>query len=107
MAAGGVQALAAVLDSPEAMPLELRLALSALDGLTRGAGACGCEAVLGWWAPAMPEQDAADGEGGAQSLLGTGEQNGVDAGLAIKAEVGVWVAPTYQAAGWCTGRGLL
>lgn len=62
IAAGGVQALAAVLEGGGELPQQLRLAVVALDCLTRSGGAAACEAALGWWAPSLPEGVEAGGE---------------------------------------------
>ena len=51
IAAGGVQALTAVLEGSGEWVQQLRLAVAALDCLTRCGGAAACEAALGWWAP--------------------------------------------------------
>lgn len=66
--AGGVQALTAVLEGNEALPAHVRLAVAALDCLTRCGGAAACEAALGWWAPEpQPALDvAADAEAPAE-----------------------------------------
>ena len=57
LAASGVQALGALLERPQAGPLELHMALVCLDGLTRAAGVAGCEAALGWWMPSSEDAD--------------------------------------------------
>ena len=74
-----MQALATVLDTAGALPLQLRMAVVALDCLTRCGGAAACEAALGWWAPPPAQGDGDDDGGGAGAdeteTLGNGHAN--------------------------------
>ena len=81
IAAGGVQALTSVLENAGPLPLQLRLAVVALDSLTRCGGAVAFEAALGWWAPSLPQHTDA-------GLEHTGSQeNGHDGTDTVMAEV--------------------